>query len=34
MAAVELTGCTPESLMAYLKALGVLQLGSGQRGWS
>ncbi len=35
---VELTGCTPEPLMAYLKALGILRLVSEQideeaRGW-
>lgn len=35
---VELKGCTPEPLMAYLKALGILRLvseqkDSGARGW-
>src|SRR2546426_11763804 len=35
---LELTGCTPEPLMAYLKALGILRLVSEQkdpdaRGW-
>ncbi len=35
---IELAGCTPEPLMAYLKALGILRLVSEQkdaeaRGW-
>jgi CRISPR-associated protein Csx17 len=35
---IELAGCTPEPLMAYLKALGILRLVGGQKdpsalGW-